>query len=69
MAPVKDNILRPNIIASPRRLKLGTWEFGSNLVYARRQEYEHPTKKGFIRKSVWNNRTPYRDAVRREILR
>ena len=69
MAPVKDNILRPDIIASPRRLKLGTWEFGSNLAYARRQEYEHPTKKGFIRKSVWNNRTPYRETVRREVIR
>lgn len=64
-APVKDNVLRPSIIASPRRIKLGTWEFGSTLPYARRQEYEHSTHKGFIRKSVWDNRTPYRDALRK----
>jgi len=69
MAPVKYGDLRASIIASPRRLKLGTWEYGSNLAYARRQEYEHASHKGFIRKSVWNNRTPYRDALRREVMK
>lgn len=68
-APVRDNILRPDIISSPRRLKLGTWEFGSSLPYARRQEYEHATNRGFIRKSVWNNRVGYREKLRDEIAK
>lgn len=69
MAPVDSGDLRASIIASPRRLQPGTWEYGSELPYARRQEYEHASKKGFIRKSVWNNRNPYRDALRREFER
>lgn len=67
-APVRDNILAPALAASPEKLKDGVWQFGNNGVeYTRRQEYEHPTKKGFIRKSVWNNREPYREAVKREV--
>ena len=69
-APVKDNILSPALAASPEKLKEGVWQFGNNGVeYTRRQEYEHPTKKGFIRKAVWNNRTPYREAVKREVTK
>lgn len=66
MAPVDSGDLRNSIIASPRRLQPGTWEYGSELPYARRQEYEHKSKKGFIRKSVWNNRSDYREALRKE---
>lgn len=69
MAPVDTGALRASIAASPRRLKVGTWEYGSHLPYARRQEYEHWSKKGFIRKSVWNNREAYREAIKREISR
>lgn len=69
MAPVLSGDLRASIAASPRRLKLATWEFGSSLPYARRQEYEHASRKGFIRKSVWRNRNDYRAAVRREITK
>ncbi|MBS4195331.1 hypothetical protein [Lederbergia citri] len=69
-APVKDNILAPALAASPEKLEDGLWQFGNNGVeYTRRQEYEHPTKKGFIRKSVWNNREPYREALRREVTK
>lgn len=70
-APVDQNILAPSIAASPERDKglKGVWTFGSNVEYARRQEYEHKTKKGFIRKAVWNNRTPYREAILREITK
>ena len=67
-APVKSGDLRANVIASPRRLKLGEWEFGGTLAYARRQEYEHKTHKGFIRKAVWNNRKAYRDEMRKEVV-
>lgn len=67
MAPVDTGDLRASIAASPRRMQLGTWEYGSELPYARRQEYEHKSKKGFIRKSVWNNRESYRNAIRKEL--
>lgn len=30
--------------------------YGTNLIYARKQEYEHPTKKGFFRKAYLKNR-------------
>lgn len=68
-APVKTGNLRANLLASPRRLQLGTWEFGGTLPYTRRQEYEHKTKRGFIRKAVWRNRDDYRRAIRREITK
>lgn len=69
MAPVDTGALRASIAASPRRLQVGTWEYGSHLPYARRQEYEHKTKRGFIRKAVWRNRNDYRRAIRREITK
>lgn len=67
LAPVDTGDLRANILASPRRIKLGVWEYGGTLAYARRQEYENITRKGFIRKSVWKNRNDYREALRREV--
>lgn len=69
MAPVDTGALRASIAASPRRLQVGTWEYGSHLPYARRQEYEHKTKRGFIRKAIWRNRNDYRRAIRREITK
>lgn len=69
MSPVDTGALRASIVASPRRISSGTWEYGSNLSYARRQEYENATNKGFIRKSVWRNRNPYREALRKEMTK
>jgi len=69
MAPVDTGDLRASIIASPEKLDDALWQYGSDLPYANIQEYEHATKKGFIRKSVWNNRTPYREALRREVAK
>lgn len=69
MAPVDSGDLRASIAASPYKLKTATWEFGSRLPYARRQEYEHHSKKGFIRKAIWQNRNDYQAAVRREITK
>ena len=69
MAPVDTGDLRANIVASPHRLKPAVWEYGGTLPYARRQEYEHKSKKGFIRKSVWKNRNDYREALRREVAK
>lgn len=69
LAPVDSGDLRTSIVASPRRLKLAVWQYGSELPYALRQEYENPSRKGFIRKSVWDNRTPYRDALKKEMAK
>ncbi len=69
MAPVDSGDLRASIAASPERLANAVWQYGSDLPYARRQEYEHASRKGFIRKSVWNNRTPYREALKREVTK
>lgn len=69
MAPVDTGDLRSNLLASPRRIKLGTWEWGGTLAYTRRQEYENPTRKGFIRKATWNNRQAFRDEIRREVTK
>lgn len=67
LAPVDSGDLRANLIASPHRISTAVWEYGGTLPYSRRQEYENLTHKGFIRKSLWNNRTPYREAIRREV--
>lgn len=69
MAPVKSGDMRANILASPRRVSNAVWEYGGTLAYTRRQEYEHKSKKGFIRKAVWKNRNAYRDAIKREVTK
>lgn len=68
-APVKSGDLRGNLVASPHRMAPASWEFGGTLPYTRRQEYEHSSHKGFIRKAVWNNRNEYRNALRREVTK
>ena len=67
LAPVDTGDLRASITACPRRVSNAVWEYGSDLAYARVNEYENHTHKGFIRKSIWNNRTPYREALKREV--
>lgn len=70
MAPVKDGLLKNSIASSPQPSdELHVWEYGSNLPYATKQEYTHPTQKAFIRKPVWNNREKYRDAVLKRITK
>lgn len=69
MAPVDSSDLINNLLASPHRMSAGVWEFGGTLPYTRRQEYEHKTKKGFIRKATWNNREAYREAIKRVVTK
>lgn len=64
-APVRDNILRPSIDILDESLM--SRSVGSPVEYARRQEYEHPTRKGFLRKAFWDERDAYRNKCR-EIL-
>ena len=63
-APRRDGWLKNSLAASPKREKVGVWTWGSDLPYARRQEYEHRTSKGFVRRSIWEYRNEYRDAIR-----
>lgn len=69
MAPVKDGGLRGSLASSPEVSDDSdhVWEWGSDLPYANRQEYEHATHKGFARKAVWNNREDYRKAVKKRV--
>src|SRR5699024_10767206 len=66
-APVDTGDLRANLIASPNRVKAGTWEFCGTLPYTCRQEYEHHNIKRLLRKVVWYNRNDYRVALKREV--
>lgn len=67
MAPVDSGALRSSIASSPKRLGHALWQYGSDLPYARRQEYEHQSKKGFIRKSVYSNGNDYVDRLKKEL--
>lgn len=67
-APFLDGYLKGSLASSPEKFDNTTWTFGSDLPYARRQEYEHESKKGFVRRSIWANRTAYRAALRRRII-
>jgi Bacteriophage HK97-gp10, putative tail-component len=71
MAPVDTGALKNSISSSPQKAEGEgiAWEWGSNLPYATRQEYEHKSKKGFVRKAIWNNRTKYREAIRNRITK
>jgi hypothetical protein len=68
-APVKTGKLASSIPPSVNKLDEMKWEFGSDVEYATRQEYEHSEKKGFFRKAVWNNREKFRTDVREVIQR
>lgn len=67
-APVDTGALKGSLSSSPEQEEETVWTVGSDLPYALRQEYEHASKKGFVRKAVWNNRDPYRNKIA-EVLR
>ncbi|MCG7345310.1 hypothetical protein MHZ92_14315 [Sporosarcina sp. ACRSL] len=67
-APVKDGFLKNSLASSPQQEAKMTWTFGSDLPYALRQEYEHRSHKGFVRRSIWTNREAYRAALKRRII-
>lgn len=64
-APRKDGLLINSIVSSPNRRKAMVWNVGSDRPYARRQEYEHKSKRGFFRKALFKERTRFRDAIRK----
>lgn len=70
MAPVDTGALKNSLASSPRQApEPHTWQWGSDKEYATRQEYEHKTKKAFVRKAIWNNENDYADAVKRRITK
>ncbi|MBO0962020.1 hypothetical protein J1P26_20145 [Neobacillus sp. MM2021_6] len=68
-APRKTGKLKNSFPPSVQKEDECVWVFGSDLPYALRQEYEHRTKKGFVRKSVWNNREAYKNKIRERLSR
>ncbi|EOW9526580.1 hypothetical protein ACO11K_000161 [Bacillus cytotoxicus] len=58
-APVDSGLLSNSIQSSPKQLSKLNWSYGANVPYAQRQEYEHRTKKGFIRKTVFEGRKAF----------
>lgn len=70
LAPIDTTALRNSIASSPQESTVEhVWEYGSNLQYAVKMEYTHPTNKAYIRKVVWDNRAKYRKAIKERILR
>lgn len=69
LAPIDSGALKGSLASSPEQVDTYTWSYGSNLPYATKMEYTHPTNKAFVRKSVWNNRNKYRDAIKNRVLR
>lgn len=67
-APILSGELKGSLASSPEQVNPTTWTFGSDLPYARRQEYEHKSNKGFVRRSIWTNREAYRTAIKRRII-
>lgn len=64
-APEKTGALKNSIVSSPTQVEPTLWELGSDLPYATRQEFEHSTKKAFMRNAVENNRGPFTNAIQR----
>jgi hypothetical protein len=51
-APVLTGKLAASIPPSVSKVADMSWEFGSDVEYATRQEYEHSTQKGFMRNAA-----------------
>ncbi|MED3649953.1 hypothetical protein [Heyndrickxia sporothermodurans] len=66
-APRKTGALANSFPPSVEKQADCAWSYGSDLPYATRQEYEHESKKGFVRKTVWNNRDPYRNTIKKKL--
>jgi len=68
-APILTGKLKEGIQIIPQDTKPLSRTWGGLAEYTRRQEYEHKTKKGFMRKAQWAARTALRERVRQTIAR
>lgn len=66
-APVDTGRLASSIPASVEKEQEMVWIFGSDVEYAQRQEYEHKSKKAFLRRSLWEGRTKFRGDIQKTI--
>lgn len=66
-APVDTGLLKNSLVSSPKQVNDYLWEFGSELPYATRQEYENATKKAFVRNSIAVNEPLYRQALEKAV--
>lgn len=69
-APILTGLLKNTLMDGVRRSSMsqrGIWELVAGTDYTVRQEYEHKTNKGFIRRSVWDNETAYKRAIEKRI--
>lgn len=62
-APRLHGFLRNSITSSPEKKDDLTWEVGSDLPYAQRQEYEHPSRKGFFRQALAKESPLFKKAI------
>lgn len=69
MAPVETGALKASILASVRKVSRHKYMYGSHLPYAQRQEYEHDTKKGYFRRSVYKEAPQIYSKIRTTIKR
>lgn len=68
-APVKTGKLRNSIDIIPQDTKPMVRVYGTNVEYARRQEYEHKTKKGFFRNNVQKHKPLLLNDIKKAIKR
>ncbi|MFP7479459.1 hypothetical protein [Terribacillus saccharophilus] len=66
-APVDTGLLANTIASSPQQEMIMSWLIGSPLPYAIVQEYTHVSRKGFFRKSLFGNRSAFRDDIKKRI--
>lgn len=63
-APVETGALRASVLASPQRAGKLTYYWGSKLPYALRQEYEHKTKRAYLRRAYWQGQKELQKTIR-----
>lgn len=71
-APILTGLLRNSLISGLKRsdsAKIGVWDLVSGTEYTLRQEYEHASKAGFIRSSIWDNQDAYKSAITNRVKR
>ncbi len=68
-APVLSSKLRNGLQMIPQDAAKMKRTWGGSAEYTRRQEYEHKTRKGFMRRAQFNARTKLRERVRATIAR
>lgn len=68
-SPYKTGNLRRQIQLITQDTKPMSRSWGGFAEYTARQEYEHRSKRGFMRRAQWNARANLRDAIQQTIQR